>query len=47
VIETFKTIYVSDYDKKRTIWILNRTKKKDLELLPKELRKMPMGYNFL
>jgi hypothetical protein len=34
VIEAFKSIYGSDYDEKRTIYLLNRTKKRDLELLP-------------
>jgi hypothetical protein len=34
VMRAFEIIYGSEYDEKRTIWILNRTKKKDLELLP-------------
>jgi len=34
VIEAFKSIYESEYDEKRTIEVLNRTKKKDTSLLP-------------
>jgi len=33
-IEGFKAIYGSEYDEKRTLWLLETTKKKDLALLP-------------